>query len=360
MKTQIKTIKYLFGLVIFSSTLIINVSTARAFSAGTLVSMTNDNRSQNGLGALATNSALTSAAYAKANDILERDYFAHNSPDGKTPWDFINESGYSYAYAGENLAIGYTSASELFSAWMASATHRDNILNINFREIGVAVVSGEFQGVDTIVAVQEFGAAQGASTENSSEQVASQEANPEDEVQPSESTEPTPASPANESQSKGFEFVKEKSDFSPKTIFAGEEITFTVTITGEVKTLEAQVFDTKYNILETSSLTGSEEKTYILKQKITNDGSSEVRVIGVDKNGNSEAVSLGALESKQKVLVKEQTQEDSGGFIAGFKESLRNYWLIYTVIFCGLILAIAVYFISKKSRFENLLTSWRF
>ena len=98
-------------------------------SASTLVSLVNSSRAEQGLGALSVNGQLVSAATAKANDMLENDYFAHTSPSGKTPWDFISASGYSYVYAGENLAIGYNDSSELHSAWMNSPSHRENIMN---------------------------------------------------------------------------------------------------------------------------------------------------------------------------------------------------------------------------------------
>ena len=142
-KTKIFT-KFIFGAV-FISLVLFNFSLARAdYSASTLVSMTNSARAREGLGALTTNSQLASAAYAKVQDMLANQYFAHTSPAGKTPWDFIKEAGYNYTYAGENLAIGYTDANELFSAWMASDTHRQNILNSNFQQIGIAVISGTF------------------------------------------------------------------------------------------------------------------------------------------------------------------------------------------------------------------------
>ena len=156
-KTKIFS-KILFGTV-FLSLVLFNFTYAKAdYSAGTLVSMTNSARGRNGLGSLSVNSRLTSAAYAKAQDMLANQYFAHTSPSGRTPWDFIKGAGYNYSYAGENLAIGYSDASELYSAWMVSATHRENILNSNFREIGIAVISGTYEGVETIIVAQEFGA----------------------------------------------------------------------------------------------------------------------------------------------------------------------------------------------------------
>ena len=355
---RLEKIKYLLGLVIFSIVFSANISYIQAsYSAGTLVSMTNGARAENGLGALSTNSALASAAYAKAQDILADDYFAHNAPDGKTPWDFINESGYSYAYAGENLGIGYTGASELFSAWMNSSTHRENILNPNYREIGIAVVSGEYEGVETIVVVSEFGATQ----EDLSSQVESSSATSQPATADSSPTNQTSVPAAtNQDEVKTFEFVKDKSGFSPKSIFAGEEIELRVTISGNVKTLEAQILDQKINLLETGSVTGSDqEKTYTIKQKIENKGLSEVKIVGMDQAGNSNSLALGDLEVKETVISKGQN-EDNIGLIGGFKESLKDNWLIYTLSVFLLVLSVAGYLVYRKTKFNDLLASWRF
>ena len=352
-KTKTKLlIKFIFGTFLGFSVLINFSYVQAAFSSGTIVSSTNSARAQNGLGALSTNSALASAAYAKAQDILANDYFAHNSPDGKTPWDFINQSGYTYAYAGENLAIGYSDASELFSAWMASATHRDNILNPNFREIGVAVVSGEYQGAETIVTVQEFGATAESAAATSPEQVASETAGT------TESTPSSESSPEAGNIPKTFEFVKDKTEFSPKSIFAGEEGTFKVTFSGEVKTLEAEAFDQKFNLLESSTVTGTKEKTYTLKQKIETDGKDEVKIVAKDKNGKSETLSLGTLEVKKKVIAKNETQQKTG-LIAGFKENFTQNWPIYAIVLAAIALAFGSYILMKRNRFK-LLPSWRF
>lgn len=353
----IKKIKYLLGLVLFSSTIIINLAVASAsYTAGEVVTLTNSARSENGLGSLTTNSKLASAAYAKAQDIIEKDYFAHNSPDGKTPWDFINEAGYSYSYAGENLAIGYSNASELFTAWMNSPTHRDNILNSNFREIGIAVVSGDYQGAQTVVAVQEFGAPNGAS-QAQNEQVASEAKPALENSTPTPSSQTTPTPSSNIGQ-RSFNFINDKSGITPENVFVGEEITITVTITGEVESLEATVFDQKINLLDTHNISGTTEKTYTKKQKIEKEGTSEIRIVGTDKNGNSDALSFGTIASKPTVITKNEKKETKS-LMAGFKDSFTNYWFLYLIAFCVLTLLIIVYKISHKTKFNDLMTSWR-
>jgi len=126
--------------------------------AGT-IRWTNINRQNNSLPALQENSKLDNSALQKAKDMLEKQYFDHISPSGKGPQDLAAGADYSYISIGENLAMGnFANDKELLDAWMASPGHRENILNKGFTEIGVAVMAGKFEGKNTWVAVQEFGA----------------------------------------------------------------------------------------------------------------------------------------------------------------------------------------------------------
>jgi len=120
--------------------------------------LVNQRRQAQGLSALVLNDRLSNAAYSKANDMFSKNYWAHNSPDGLTPWVFIKGSGYSYLYAGENLARGFSTSPEVVNAWMASPSHRDNILSQNYRDIGFAIVPGKLLGEDTVLVVEMFGA----------------------------------------------------------------------------------------------------------------------------------------------------------------------------------------------------------
>ncbi|PJA86889.1 MAG: hypothetical protein CO141_02375 [Candidatus Moranbacteria bacterium CG_4_9_14_3_um_filter_42_9] len=130
---------------------------ASSITDSNVIKLVNEARAKKGLEALQENPKLSAAAQAKAQDMLKNDYFAHNSPSGKTPWYWMEKSGYDYKYAGENLAMNFTSAEEEQKAWMKSASHRKNILNANYQEIGVAVAEGKIDGESTIVAVQMFG-----------------------------------------------------------------------------------------------------------------------------------------------------------------------------------------------------------
>lgn len=128
-----------------------------SISPDDVIAQTNDERGKAGLSKLEKNGPLTVAAQLKGNDMLEKGYWAHVSPDGKEPWVWIAQAGYSYNRAGENLAKDFRDTISVTRAWMASPGHRANILNPNYKEIGVAVVSGPFNGYDSVLVVQMFG-----------------------------------------------------------------------------------------------------------------------------------------------------------------------------------------------------------
>lgn len=124
-----------------------------------LLLLTNTVRQQNNLLPLTYNAQLASAAYAKGQNMFTYNYWAHINPTtGQTPWVFIQNAGYQYTYAGENLARGFTTAQDAMTAWLASPTHRANILSPNYQEVGFAVEEGVLTGEkDTVLIVEEFG-----------------------------------------------------------------------------------------------------------------------------------------------------------------------------------------------------------
>jgi hypothetical protein len=122
-----------------------------------LLAATNEKRAEAGLGSLTLNNQLNQAAQLKSQNMFSENYWAHNSPSGKTPWDFINSSGYHYTIAGENLAKNFMSSRSVVDAWMASPTHRENLLKPGYKDIGFAVVNGVINGEETTLVVQMFG-----------------------------------------------------------------------------------------------------------------------------------------------------------------------------------------------------------
>lgn len=122
-----------------------------------VVRSTNEQRSAAGLKPLAYNERLADAARRKAANMLAENYWAHNSPSGKSPWTWFKAAGYTYVFAGENLAKDFGDTGRMMSAWMASPTHHDNIVNAKYSDLGIAVVPGTLQGSETVLVVQLFG-----------------------------------------------------------------------------------------------------------------------------------------------------------------------------------------------------------
>jgi hypothetical protein len=139
----------------------INHSLAGLVINSVVVDITNQERNSIGLGELKTNEALRKAAQAKADDMAKKGYFAHQSPDGKTPWYWIDQTGYTYIAAGENLAINFDYSKDVVNAWMNSPTHRANIVKAKYQEIGIGIAEGFYQGRPTVFVVQMFGTPKG-------------------------------------------------------------------------------------------------------------------------------------------------------------------------------------------------------
>ena len=100
------------------------------------------------------NSQLSQAAQAKANDMVARNYWAHITPEGKTPWVFIDKTGYQYQKAGENLAFGFVDTNNIIKGWMNSPAHKENLLNTDYTEVGFGIANSQnYQGTgpETIV-----------------------------------------------------------------------------------------------------------------------------------------------------------------------------------------------------------------
>ncbi|TVY01104.1 CAP domain-containing protein [Cohnella terricola] len=126
-----------------------SAGTSQSEFAAQVVTLVNQERAKAGLGALNTsNATLTKMALDKAKDMYNKGYFDHNSPTYGSPFDMMKQYGINYSYAGENIAKGQRTPQEVMTAWMNSPGHRANILNPNYKTIGVAYYNG--------VWVQEF------------------------------------------------------------------------------------------------------------------------------------------------------------------------------------------------------------
>lgn len=128
----------------------------------TLLDATNQARVQQGLSPLALNSKLDAAAELKVKNMFADQYWAHNAPDGTSPWHWFNEAGYSYAEAGENLAKNFTNSHSVISAWLASPTHRANVLKGDYKDVGFASMEGVLDGKRTTLVVAMYATPEGA------------------------------------------------------------------------------------------------------------------------------------------------------------------------------------------------------
>lgn len=148
---------FLLGVSFGSSFFIHKTVLGSSVASSVLIDLTNNSRLAYNEVPLTINPKLQQAALLKGQDMSKYGYFAHESPTGVTPWYWFKQAGYTFLYAGENLAINFTQSNDVESAWMASPKHKENILNVNFREIGIATVDGLYQGNPTTYVVQMFG-----------------------------------------------------------------------------------------------------------------------------------------------------------------------------------------------------------
>jgi uncharacterized protein YkwD len=181
---------------------------ATSISANEVISLSNQQRASNGLGALTYNSQLAQAAHAKAQDMFAQNYWSHYNPQGQGPAYFISNAGYSYSIAGENLAKDFNTSSGVVNAWMNSTGHRANILHSSYVHTGVAVVNGILQGSETTIVVAMYGApaSQPAPAPTQTQPKSAPPApaptptpsQPAPATQPPAATAPSPTPPANE------------------------------------------------------------------------------------------------------------------------------------------------------------------
>lgn len=122
-----------------------------------IVELTNKERTKEGLPEVSIDPELTQAALAKGSYMFAKNYWAHTAPDGTEPWKFVTDAGYQYRFAGENLARDFATPESVVSAWMASPTHKENLLSPKYQNIGVAVIKGQLNGTETTLVVQFFG-----------------------------------------------------------------------------------------------------------------------------------------------------------------------------------------------------------
>ncbi|MBI3261490.1 hypothetical protein HYZ64_03940 [Candidatus Berkelbacteria bacterium] len=139
------------------ASLLVRPAIASEISPQTIFELTNDARAKHGLAPLAQSQLLEQAAIAKTQDMITQGYFDHVGPNGQTPWALMDKAGYRYEYGGENLAVGFSSAEDMVQAWLVSPSHRENLLDRNFEDIGIAALPAIVDGLPDLIVVQMFG-----------------------------------------------------------------------------------------------------------------------------------------------------------------------------------------------------------
>lgn len=104
-----------------------------------VLALINEQRAQQGCPPLTRNAVLDAVAYTHSEDMANNDFVSHNSRDGTEFWQRIQNAGYPFAEAAENIAAGSTTPEQTVQLWMASAGHSKNILNCNLRETGIGI-----------------------------------------------------------------------------------------------------------------------------------------------------------------------------------------------------------------------------
>lgn len=122
-----------------------NTNTTMTADEKEVFDLINKQRTQNGLSALKLDTETLRVARIKAQDMVDNNYFSHNSPTYGTPFQMLNSFKISYKTAGENIA-GNSSNSAAVTAWMNSSGHKANILNSSFNYTGIGVVKGSKYG----------------------------------------------------------------------------------------------------------------------------------------------------------------------------------------------------------------------
>lgn len=121
-----------------------------------LTDLTNTDRVAAGHARLTPDAHLAQAAQKKAEDMAAKGYFAHVSPEGRTPWYWLDLVGYDYTYAGENLAVNFTDSLDVEEGWMNSPAHHANIVKPEYTQIGIGTAQGVYEGKETTFVVELF------------------------------------------------------------------------------------------------------------------------------------------------------------------------------------------------------------
>jgi uncharacterized protein YkwD len=125
-----------------------------------MLDLHNRTRAARGLPRFCIHPALQRAARAHSKEMIDKDYFRHNSANGERFWVRLKRFGYNWRTAGENILYdpgAPDTPNSLFTVWMNSSGHRANILNRSFREIGIGAYAGNYKGGSATMWAADFG-----------------------------------------------------------------------------------------------------------------------------------------------------------------------------------------------------------
>ncbi len=151
----IKALVFLF--VMFIPSVVFVVPDILAKEESKLLTLTNNLRIERGIAPMSARVPLHVSSDLKATDMADLHYFSHTNPNGYRLSHYLSLAGYNYETAGENLAMGFSSAEEIFSSWVKSPTHYANLIDPDFKEFGVSMESGTYNDLDTVYVAQHFG-----------------------------------------------------------------------------------------------------------------------------------------------------------------------------------------------------------
>lgn len=140
--TRAEVVKILFNMIElegFSDLKLEKPGTQSISLESEVVRLVNIEREKEGLEPLVEDTKLSNGALKKSEDMGKNNYFDHYSPNYGSPFDMMKKFGIQYSIAGENIAMGYPTAESVVEGWMDSPGHRANIMNPNFRKIGIGL-----------------------------------------------------------------------------------------------------------------------------------------------------------------------------------------------------------------------------
>jgi uncharacterized protein YkwD len=124
----------------------VNNAAPRPAYEAEMLQLINEERRKHGLKELQADREMLQVARAHSQDMFARGYFAHDSPEGKDPFDRMRAANIQFAAAGENLALAQTVEIAHVNL-MNSPGHRANILNPSFGRVGIGILDGGFYGL---------------------------------------------------------------------------------------------------------------------------------------------------------------------------------------------------------------------